>query len=359
VRGKFISEVQHPNMLKALKNKGYCTMKRYTHLNHEERVLIEHYQSLGLSLSCLAKKIGRSKSTLSREFKRNRNKTGYNPSTAGRRYLVRRQRPSKLDKDLSLQTYVIDRLHEGFSPETIALRLKMTGHLEGLECCSFETIYRWLYKPQQKKEKLYRLLTRAHAKRGRRKRVHRGVIKDRISIHERPKDIEARQEIGHWEGDLVSFKGNRQHLLVLHERKTRYTATFKLTSKTAEETLQTILTFMKSLPKHLRRSITFDNGSEFARHQHLTQKLKMKVYFCDVYASWQKGGIENMNGRLRRDLPRKTDLSLLPCEELEQIVLTHNLMPRKVLGGYSPLEVLANHFGRDILFLFNRGVALR
>jgi IS30 family transposase len=334
-------------------------MKRYTHLSCEERTIIAHYDNLGLPLSCLAKKIGRSKSTLSRELKRNRNKTGYNPDTAGRRYLVRRQRASKIDKDLALQTYVIDRLTEGFSPETIALRLKIAGHLEGLDSCSFETIYRWLYKPQQKKEKLYRLLTRAHAKRGRRKRVHRGIIKDRISIHDRPAEINARKEIGHWEGDLVSFKGNRQHLLVLHERKTRYTATFKLTSKTADETIHAILSFMQSLPKYLRKSITFDNGSEFARHQKLKQRLNMNVYFCDVYASWQKGGIENMNGRLRRDLPRKTDLSLLPCNELEQIVLTHNLMPRKVLGEHSPLEVLAKHFGRSILFLFNRTVALR
>ena len=151
----------------------------------------------------------------------------------------------------------------------------------------------------------------------------------------------------------MSFKQNRQHMLVIHERKTRYTAAIKLKTKKADETLEALLSFFKTLPRHLRQTVTFDNGMEFSLHHQLNKKLGIKTYFCDVYASWQKGGIENMNGRLRRDLPRKTDLLSMADEDLQQILFSHNLMPRKVLNGYSPLEVLAKHLGRVILFSFN------
>ena len=133
-----------------------------------------------------------------------------------------------------------------------------------------------------------------------------------------------------WKADLISFKRNTQHMLVLHARKTRYTALLKLENKTADHTFQQLLGFMKQLPSYLRRTMTFDNGMEFAHPFKLKQALGIDTYFCDVYASWQKGGIENMNGRIRRDLPRKTDLKALSEANIEQIMLGHNFMPRKV-----------------------------
>lgn len=157
----------------------------------------------------------------------------------------------------------------------------------------------------------------------------------------------------------MCFRANTQHMLVIHERVTRYMVTVKLDSKTADETLTALLSFFESLPQHLVKSVTSDNGMEFAKHVELAQKLGIETYFCDVYASWQKGGIENRNGRLRRDLPRKTDLWSLPEYDLGQILLGHNLMPRKILDGMSPLEALAKHMGRSIAFLFNQGVALQ
>ena len=333
-------------------------MKRYTHLNSEERILIGHYVSRGVSLSEIARLLGRHKATLSREMKRNSNKASYNPRTAGQRYLVRRQKPCLLDRDVALRGYVLDRLYEGFSPELIAIRLKKMRHIENLRLINHESIYQWLYKPAQKREKLYKLLVQQHARRGRRKRVHRSPIQGRVPIHERPPHIASRQEAGHWEADLVSFRGNRQHLLVIHERKTRYTSTMRLATKKAEETISCLISFFQKLPQHLRRSVTFDNGMEFSLHGVLKEKLRIQTYFCDVYASWQKGGIENMNGRIRRDLPRKTDLSKLTDTDLEQILLSHNLMPRKVLNGKSPIESLANEIGTCIFFSFNHGVAL-
>jgi IS30 family transposase len=310
-------------------------------------------------VSQIAKRIGRNKSSISRELRRNSNQTIYNPQTACNRYLVRRERPWLLDSDAELRTYVLDRLYEGFSPETISLRLKKTGHIEKIRYINYESIYAWLYRGPQKKQKLYKLLTQKHARRGRRKKVHRGMIQHRISIHERDPSINDRNQIGHWEADLMSFQGNKQHMMVIHERKTRYTAAIKLQSKRAEETFNALLSFFKQLPKHLRTTVTFDNGTEFSLHHKLTDHLGMKTFFCDVYASWQKGGIENMNGRLRRDLPRKTNLLSMREEDLEQILLGHNIMPRKVLNGKSPIEALAAHLGKVILFSFRQCVALR
>lgn len=300
----------------------------------------------------------RKNSTITRELQRNSNKSGYNAETAQKRYLSRRQKSCSIDLDENLKAYILNGLYEGHSPEMIALRLKHFGDLEGICRISHESIYRWIYRPAQKHEKYYKLLVRHHGRRGRRKRVHRGKIKDRVSIHERPSHVMNRQEIGHWEGDLICFQGNRQHALVLYERKIRYTAVIRLKSKTAQETITAILTFFKALPKDLFKSITFDNGTEFSRHKDITDQLRVPTYFCDVYASWQKGGIENQNGRLRRDFPRKTDLFAINDTEFEQIILSHNMAPRKVLKGLSPIEALAKHMNKNIIFLFNKGLAL-
>ena len=333
-------------------------MRKYTHLSSKERVLISHYHDNGISVSEIGRLIGRPKSTVSRELSRNSNQRSYTPKTAKKRYLVRRQKPSKIDQHTILKTYIVNALHEGISPEMIAMRLNLFGHLEKVPSISHESIYRWIYRPPQKKEKLYNLLVQHHSCRGRRKRVHRGKIKDRVSIHERPESVLNRKEIGHWEADLMSFRGNKQHLLVLHERKTRYTAAVRLNTKTAIETIKAMLGFFETLPKELLKSVTFDNGTEFTRHREITDTLGVPTYFCDVYASWQKGGIENMNGRFRRDLPRKTDILNMREEELEQIIISHNMAPRKILKGISPMEALAKHQGRNIIFLFNTGVAL-
>ena len=333
-------------------------MTKYTHLTESERTLIAHYHEQGTSISAIGRLIKRPKSTVWREILRNQNKSGiYNPRTAAKRYLARRQRPLILDQDTDLQAYIVGCLQEGISPEMISLRLKRYGKREGLHYINHESIYKWLYQPMQKKEKFYKLLTQQHAKRGRHKRIHRGEIKHRVSLAKRPAHILKRSQVGHWEADLISFKRNTQHMLVLHERKTRYPALLKLENKTATHTFQQLLSFMKQLPGHLRRTMTFDNGMEFAHHFKLKEALGVDTYFCDVYASWQKGSIENMNGRIRRDLPRKTNLHALSEADIEQIMLSHNFMPRKVLGAQSPIEALANESGHAIFFSFNHRVA--
>lgn len=335
-------------------------MRKYTHLGLEERKLISRFHKQGLSIGEMSRVLRRAKSTISREIKRNQGQKSYNPETAERKYLVRRQRECFINKHPKLRSYIIDRLREGHSPQLISGRLKTYGStIENLPYINPESIYQWLYRPNSKREKLYKYLPRAHRLRGFRKRTHRGGIKERVSIHHRPSHIGSREESGHWEADLISFRRNSQHILVCYERTLRYTAAIKLSSKTAEETVQKLIAFFKALPNHLRKSITFDNGLEFARHMDLRKALGMETYFCDTYASWQKGGIENMNGRLRRDLPRRTDLKTLSQEELEQIVINHNLTPRACLNYKNPLEALALLLNSPIIFSFTRGVALR
>jgi IS30 family transposase len=224
-------------------------MKKYRHLRQEERTLISHYHDNGISIGEIGRRLGRNKSSISREVRRNSNKDSDKPDTARQRYLSRRKKLRRIDSDASLKAYILERLHEGFTPELIALRLKTFGELEGVSYINHESIHQWIYQPSQKKLKLPKFLPCCHARRGRRKRAHRGRIPDRTPIQERPEMVNARKEVGHWEADLMSFRGNTQHMLVIHERVTRYTVAIKLESKTAAETLSALLNVFESLPE--------------------------------------------------------------------------------------------------------------
>ena len=133
----------------------------------------------------------------------------------------------------------------------------------------------------------------------------------------------------------------------------------KLKNKTSHETIEALIKICRALPERLRKSITFDNGGEFAKHLKLCERFNLKTWFCDPYKSWQKGSVENINGRLRRDIPRKMNLDKVSDEEIEQIVITHNLTPRKVLGYKTPLECLLNEMGKSVILIFQMGVALQ
>ena len=142
---------------------------------------------------------------------------------------------------------------------------------------------------------------------------------------------------GHWEGDLIICKCARP-VLVLHERKSRVTLAARLTGKTAAETISAMLAVFGRIDPQLRRSITFDNDTAFAQHGLLRTMRDMTTWFCDAYASWQKGGIENANGRLRRWLPRHLDIDRTSDQDIQEIVLTTNLTPRKCLGFKTPFQ---------------------
>src|SRR5208283_4661017 len=206
---------------------------------------------------------------------------------------------------------------------------------------------------RRRQQALWRYLTRRHKRRRpRRARASRDTIKDRASIHDRPKTIESRGEAGHWEGDLIICKCTRP-VLVLHERKSRVTLATRLTGKTAAETISATLAVFGRIDPHLRRSITFDNDTAFAQHGLLRTMRDMTTWFCDAYASWQKGGVENANGRLRRWLPRHLDIDRTSDQDIQEIVLTTNLTPRKCLGFKTPFQALLAELGKDVQIRFS------
>jgi IS30 family transposase len=217
---------------------------------------------------------------------------------------------------------------------------------------SVETIYAFLHRPAQKAEKLWRLLPRGRARRGRRRaRQPRSAIAERRSIHDRPEAVQARKDAGHWEGDPLICKRTRP-VLVLKERKTRFVLAARLAGRSAAETVAVLMAAFRRLDPRLRASVTLDDDTAFARHGPLASACAMTTWSCDAYASWQAGAVENANGRLRRDLPRDLDLDALGDAELREIILSHNLTPRKCLGLLTPLQALLKELGRDVQIRF-------
>ena len=250
--------------------------------------------------------------------------------------LSRCRRLSRIERLSPLRTYVGDRLAMGWSPEQIEGRLRLEGS-EHTVCV--ETIYRFIYRPAVRREKLHRFLPRAKASRGRRYFKHRRApIPGRRSIHERPQTVALRHEFGHWESDLMQFRTQRGNLLTLCERKTRFTLTAPLKTKLAAETGTEIIKVLGALPQGARKTVTFDNGGEFAQHQRLEAALGVVVYFCDPHSPWQRGTIENTNGILRRDMPRKTDITNYTVQDISDITWAINSTPRKCLGYKTPAE---------------------
>jgi transposase, IS30 family len=319
-----------------------------THLELEERERLAALKAEGLSLRAIARALGRAASTVSRELRRNAlPRGGYLPVHAEGCYRERRQRPAVLERDAKLGRFVRERLLEGWTPEQIAGWLKR-GEERGLRAVATETIYAFIHRAGQRGEKLWKLLPRGRARRG---RQPRSTIAERRSIHDRPEAVQARKEAGHWEGDLLICRRTRP-VLVLKERKTRFVLAARLAGKSAAETVAVMMAVFRRLDPRLRASITFDNDTAFARHGLLASACSMATWFCDAYASWQKGAVENANGRLRRDLPRDLDLDALTDAELQEIVLTHNLTPRKCLGFLTPLQALLKELGRDVQIRF-------
>jgi transposase, IS30 family len=309
-------------------------------------------------VGAIARGLGRAASTVSRELSRNALPSGaYRPVHAEGCYRFRRQRRAVLETDAELRAFVVDRLAEGWTPEQIAGWLGR-GAERGLRAISFETIYAFIFRASQRAERLWRYLVRRRASRGRRARRSRDRISEKVHVSQRSDAAATRQEAGHWEGDLIICRRSRP-VLVLHERKTRLTLMTRLAGKTAGETVAAIMAVFRRLEAGMRGSITFDNDTCFAHHALLRGMLGATTYFCDAYASWQKGGVENANGRIRRWLPRRADLDALEEDDIQEIAMTLNLTPRKCLGFRSPLEAFLGELGKSVQMRFYRPVALR
>ena len=252
----------------------------------------------------------------------------------------------KLDDPL-LCSFVIRKLGEQWSPEQIAGRLKETK--SAVTVC-FETIYKTLYQSPLKHERLWEFLRRGHKKRERwfeRRTNHhtRGVILGKVPIAQRPEEAQTRTKVGHWETDLMEgTKATRHVVSATVERRSGAVILDKLMSKESDEKMDALMGRFERIPIHIRKTMTFDNGLENARHRRL-ESLRMLTYFCGAYRSWDKGTVENTIGLVRQYLPKGGDLSRVTQQELMTISQALNDRPRKRLGYLTPNEVLLKEAG--------------
>ena len=326
--------------------------RRYEQLGLGERIEIYRRHADGKSLRYIAGVLGRSAATISRELKRNSKASkqwtgGYDPQRAQQLMLRRhaRGRAHKLERQPELRKEVLQHLAAGWSPEQIAGRMAAQG--PGSDRISYESIYRYIYwRSWSFNETLHRWLPRQKYRRGRRLphgRWSTASILDRVSIHDRPAVVETRTRSGDWEADLMSFSKPGQFLLVVQERRSRRALLVRQKARTAQSVADNLSALVEAMPARRFQSMTFDNGAEFSKHYLLSRRFGIQTWFCDTHSPWQKGGIENAIGRLRRLLPRYTDLDALPAHGLALFLQRYNDTPRKCLGFKTPNEVFLEH----------------
>jgi len=331
--------------MKKVKKAPTQSSKGYKHVKQDERALIELLVADGQSPTEIAEKLGRNKSTISREIARNKTeapdgKFVYKASNASAFSEKRRTVTKLLNANKKLREDVFHRLTLSQSPEQIA---NVIFNSNGEKMVSDETIYRYIFSPENSDLKLWNDLRWRKCP----KRVKRGVrgkkqskIPDRISIHERSSKANDRDEFGHWEGDLVVFKRpNPMCLLVLRERLTRFTLAQVCPNRTAPVITKAVLTALSGLPLEAMKSMTLDNDLSFVEHILWRDKFAMKTYFCDPYSSWQKGAVEQVNLLLREDFPRNVALEYLVQSNLDNWTGLINERPTKCLGYKTPRSV--------------------
>ena len=314
--------------------------KQYIQITSDERDLIAAHYANGFSISNIANMLNRNKSTISRELTRNRSKSSkiYLSSQAHKKAKKRKKYAAMKDelKCHKIRNFVKIKLKEGWSPEIIAGTLAFDPQKLKI---SHESIYQYLYK---ERPDLVQYLARSHRKRF--KRVPKlnkknNCIPNRISIDQRLNEINDRSQFGHWESDAVVSKQSKVTLAVLIERVSRLVKIKKIKQNKADMFSKSIICRMKGLPSSARRSITYDNGSENAQHELINDQLKTNSYFCNPYHSWEKGSVENVNGLIRRFLPKKTDFAKITHKRIKEIEFLLNNRPRKCLGFKTPAQV--------------------
>jgi len=326
--------------------------KTYHHLDYGERVLLQTQLTLGLSPAAIADGLSRSRSSIVRELRRNgwrprspaRIAGGYRALLADRRCRHLRGRPPverKLQAGNRLWITMLEHLRQGLSPSQIARTLALMPVPLRL---SHETIYTALYAmPRgELRGSLLELLRHGHkARRTRRSKKDRRnqAIPNMTLIDQRPVEVQMRLIPGHWEGDLIIGKGNRSQVGTLVERTTLFVALVRLDNAKAVTAAEGFARILNRFEDHRRRSMTYDQGTEMAHHERLTEATGVDVYFAHPHAPWERGIAENTNGLLRQYLPRGTDLSLFSQEQLDLIAWKLNVRPRKTLGWKSPAEL--------------------
>jgi len=316
----------------------------YKHLTLEERYAISHLLLIECSYREIGRRLGRSHTTIKREVERNGEKYSrywytYTHQTA----LERRKRANHKRRQTNdrLMRYVRRKLKQKWSPEEITGRLKIDYPSDLSMRMSHEAIYSWVYKMCKTGETLNKHLRRG---RKRRRKQHgygtgRGLVANRKSIHDRSKAVDLRNRYGDWEGDSVLGSQGTGTIMTHIERKSLYLIAAKLSSKEAADMTQATIQKFKKIPQRLKQTLTVDNGKEFFGFAEVEERTKLKVYFADPYASWQRGCNENLNGLLRQYFPKGSDFTKVTDEDVAKAVRSLNSRPRKSLGYQTPSEV--------------------
>lgn len=308
----------------------------HSHLTLNQRIQIDALLVIKTKQKYIAQKLGLSESTISKEIKRNscRDNYVYYHAQGFANYRRKTSKSPYKTNDPDLLKYVKIKLKKDkWSPQQISLRMKRDIG----KTLSTESIYLIVYKNRELIKYLKR--SKKPRRRNRRNSSTKHGICNRVSIHKRPKLVEARSRVGHWELDTIIGAKQQGVIASFVERKSRFTILKKMTNKSAAEMLKVSLEAFKGLPKSKLRSFTSDNGKEFAFHQTVSKELNTKFYFADPYSSWQRGTNENTNGLVREFLPKKMPLDKVTQKQLDKIALLLNLRPRLCLNGFNPHEI--------------------
>jgi transposase, IS30 family len=313
-------------------------MSHYKQLAYEQRCQIEALIEIGLSQRAIARIVGTSQSTISREIRRNTGQRGYRYKQA-HCMAVKRKRDAIKPYVMtpSMIAIVEFLLAKRWSPEQISFWLALFGNA----FVSHERIYQHVWADKRRGGSLH-LFLRRHGKkyqsRGKFK-GNRGQIKNKISIDERPESVETRETVGHWEIDTVIGKDHCGVLVTIVERSTRFTLCKRVMSKRADEVAKATITLLTPF-RQLVHSITADNGKEFAHHERISSALNCAFYFAHPYSSWERGCNENTNGLLRQYYPKNTNFKLVDEDELQRVLDELNERPRKVLEFNNPMDLM-------------------
>ena len=311
-------------------------MQYYNRLSLEERENINHYLELGVSITKIAEHLNRSKSTISREIKRGSINSNYCPIYSEERFISGLSRNKALFLDNNLRDFVIDKIVNcRWSPAAISGRIKAFSDLK-LKA-SYETIYKFVFSPEGLSLNLPSYLKRKKKVRGfYHRKAKRNTIIDLIPIATRPEYINNRSEFGHFEADLLIISGAKgTNIISIIERKTRWSKLIYNQSKGSNPVISKINSTLGILSEQFK-SITFDRGKEFAKHH----ELPAKTFFCNPHSPWQKGAVENLNGRIRALLPKNSSVRGVSTSHIDWIENIINNTPLKVLGYLTPLEAL-------------------
>ena len=325
--------------------------RRYTRLADQERESISRGLAQHKSIRQLAKELNRSPSTISREIRRNKGKSGYRAFSASRRAKAaassRKRGKRKIEKQESLLSYVMEKLQREWSPQEISKRLKIEYAWDMNMQVSHEAIYQYIYVlPRgELKQLLIKGLRQERKHRRPQKRGDttetRGKIANMLSIEERPAEVADRSVPGHWEGDLILGKYKHSALGTLVERTTRYTILVPLGEhKDAASVREAYAEAFKSLPAELKKSLTYDQGKEMSEHEQFTIDTGIQVYFAHPGSPWERGTNENTNGLIRQYFPKGTDFTQVSKEQILEVQRKLNDRPRRALGYLKPDEVI-------------------